>query len=112
MLNLGGSSSERRANLIPAVPKRFAGARIAHRGCHFDDLHPTYWCEWGTAPGFVDSLTCATGWRQFEPCQRSSRAIEEVEFATLDWVHWLTTARLRARHGHRAPGGGQSRLLR
>jgi transposase InsO family protein len=31
------------------------------------------------------------------------RTIEEVEFATLEWVHWFNTARLHASLGHRTP---------
>lgn len=31
------------------------------------------------------------------------RTIEEVELATLEWVHWFNTARLHASHGHRTP---------
>ena len=63
----------------------------------------TRFFTFGTSPALVDSLTGATGWRQFEPRQRSSRSIEDVEFATLEWVHWFTTARLHASHGRRAP---------
>lgn len=31
------------------------------------------------------------------------RTIEEVELATLEWVHWFNTARLHASLGHRTP---------
>ena len=31
------------------------------------------------------------------------RTIEEVELATLEWVHWFNTPRLHASHGHRTP---------
>jgi len=31
------------------------------------------------------------------------RTVEEVELATLEWVHWFNTARLHENLGHRTP---------